>query len=357
MQRLPEDASRRSLLGEARRVHHVHAVGVARDDAEVVRDHDHRDVELARQLLHEMQDLRLDGDVEGGGRLVGDDELGIAREPDGDHHALAHAARELVRVLSEPPRGIGDADHLQELDGARPRLVLAHPLVDEKRLHDLQPDGQHRVERGHRLLEDHRDVAAAQRAHLVLGEREEIASFEQDAPVRDASGRLGEEAHDRERRYRFAAAGFADQRDHLARIDLPAHALHGADDAARRDEMHVQVFDRQQRSAVGTGNASGGAGDGLIHGLAGLCGKERQEPRARQSCWDGSLVCHTDRPQGCNRPKVRCSCAEGLAREIRATARSIPSCAALRARGALRRPPRADSGGAPPHESSGWRAP
>ena len=60
-----------------------------------------RDAELARQVLHQLQDLRLDGDVERGGRLVGDDQLGIAREPDRDHHPLAHAARELVRILVE----------------------------------------------------------------------------------------------------------------------------------------------------------------------------------------------------------------------------------------------------------------
>jgi hypothetical protein len=82
----------RALLDDARRVHHVHAVGVARNDPEIVRDHDHRDAEPARQLLHQLEDLCLDGDIEGRGRLVRDDEFRIAREPDRDHHALAHAA-------------------------------------------------------------------------------------------------------------------------------------------------------------------------------------------------------------------------------------------------------------------------
>ena len=46
------------------------------------------------------QHLRLHGDVERGRRLVGDDQLGVARHRHGDHGALAHAARELVRDIA-----------------------------------------------------------------------------------------------------------------------------------------------------------------------------------------------------------------------------------------------------------------
>ena len=112
MQRPQEDVVGGALLDDVRRIHHVDAVGVARDHAEIVGDDDQRDVEPPRQILHQLEDLRLDGDVERGGRLVGDDELGIAGEPDRDHHALAHAAGELVRILLQPPLAVGDADEL-----------------------------------------------------------------------------------------------------------------------------------------------------------------------------------------------------------------------------------------------------
>ena len=78
---LEEDVVGGALLDDARRIHHVHAVGVARHDAEIVRDDDQRDAEPARQVLHQFEDLRLDGDVERGGRLVGDDELGLQASP------------------------------------------------------------------------------------------------------------------------------------------------------------------------------------------------------------------------------------------------------------------------------------
>jgi hypothetical protein len=49
-------------------------------------------------------------DVERGGRLVGDQQLGIAHQRHRDHHALAQAARELMGKLAEPHVRRRDAD-------------------------------------------------------------------------------------------------------------------------------------------------------------------------------------------------------------------------------------------------------
>ena len=76
------------------------------------------------QAAEELEDLRLDRDVERRRRLVGDHQLRLERERHGDHHALAHAARELVREVVEPRLGLRDADHLEELDGPGAGLVL-----------------------------------------------------------------------------------------------------------------------------------------------------------------------------------------------------------------------------------------
>ena len=75
----------------------------------------------ALQLLEKLEDLRLHGHVERGRRLVGDQQVGLVGERHRDHHALALAARELMRVAGEPARRIGDADLAQELDDARAR--------------------------------------------------------------------------------------------------------------------------------------------------------------------------------------------------------------------------------------------
>jgi hypothetical protein len=45
-----------------------------------------------------------------GRRLVGDEQVGLARDRHRDHDALAHAARELMRVVVRPGRRLRDAD-------------------------------------------------------------------------------------------------------------------------------------------------------------------------------------------------------------------------------------------------------
>ena len=85
-------------------IHHRDAVGHLGDDAEVVRDEQQRQVEARLQLAHQVEHLRLNRDVERRRRLVGDDERRLAGERDGDHHALPHAAGQLVRVVADAPR-------------------------------------------------------------------------------------------------------------------------------------------------------------------------------------------------------------------------------------------------------------
>ena len=75
------------------------------------------------QLLEKLEDLRLDGDIQRGGRLVGDEQVRLVGERHGDHHALALAAGELVRIALQPRLRLGDADLREELDAcarARP---------------------------------------------------------------------------------------------------------------------------------------------------------------------------------------------------------------------------------------------
>ena len=48
---------------------------------------------------HQIENLRLDRDVERGRRLVGDQQRRIQHERHGDHHALAHAAGKVMRIL------------------------------------------------------------------------------------------------------------------------------------------------------------------------------------------------------------------------------------------------------------------
>ena len=72
---------------------------------EVVADEEVGEPELLLQVLEQVDDLRLDRDVERGDRLVADDELRVERQRPGDADALALAAGELVRVAVGEARG------------------------------------------------------------------------------------------------------------------------------------------------------------------------------------------------------------------------------------------------------------
>src|ERR1041384_7867390 len=80
VERPGEELADRRFLHFAPGVHHDDALGNLGDHAEVVRDHDHRRAEAALQPADQLEDLRLDGDVERGGRLVGDQHPGTAGE-------------------------------------------------------------------------------------------------------------------------------------------------------------------------------------------------------------------------------------------------------------------------------------
>ena len=68
----------------------------------------------------QFENLRLDGDVERSGGLVGDEQLRPVDDGHGDHDALAHAAGELMRIVARAASGIGNGDIVHGVDGALP---------------------------------------------------------------------------------------------------------------------------------------------------------------------------------------------------------------------------------------------
>ena len=117
-------------------------------------------------------------------------------------------------------------------------------------LADLPLDRVQRVERGHRLLEDHGDLVAAHLAQRLLVGGEQLLSLEEDRAGRVMRRRVGQELQDRERRHRLARAGFADQRHRLLLADVERDAAHRMHDAVAGAELDMQVADGEEGGGV-----------------------------------------------------------------------------------------------------------
>ena len=146
-----------------------------RHDSEIVGDENHGEAEIALQLREKFEDLFLHGDVERGGRFIGDENARPGREGHGDHGALAQAAGKLMRILARAQFGLGHRGAFERGNGATTRSAApSFGSCDANGFFDLRADAQHGIERGHRLLKNHGDFAATHGAHFARRGGDEI---------------------------------------------------------------------------------------------------------------------------------------------------------------------------------------
>ena len=161
-------SSRDARLDDPAGVEDRDAVGDRRHDAEVVRDQDDRQVVLAAQAVEQPQDPRLHRHVERRRRLVGDQQLAAGRRA---------RSRSRSAGASRPRTGAGTRAARRAGSGMRTSsssstarcsaLAPAEAEVAPDVLGELPADRQHRMERRHRILEDHREVAPRDFAQLA----------------------------------------------------------------------------------------------------------------------------------------------------------------------------------------------
>ncbi len=143
-------------------IHDADPVADLRDDAEVVGDQKHGGAVPVPERIDEPQHLRLDGDVERGRRLVGDQELRVVGERRGNDDPLPHAAGEPVRrivIAARRPQGCRPRSSARSR-GPWPR---GRPIFwCARRVSAIcVADGPGRIEAGGGVLEDHRRLVAA----------------------------------------------------------------------------------------------------------------------------------------------------------------------------------------------------
>ena len=240
MQRIVEKLLRRGYLNYLALINNAYAVRDIADYGQVVGDEHVGRTLLRLELVHKVQYLRSDGDVQRGDGFVRDDEFRLHDHCSGESHALALAARELVRiagqVLGQQADGLDYPFHLAD--------AVSLVLVEVEVIEALGDDIIHRralVQRGRGVLEHHLDVAdylAVQAVRYFTGYP--------DALVEYLAVRAGVGAYDGAAYSRLAGAGLAHERKCLALVDIKAHILHGADAVLALAEVYVHVPEREQ---------------------------------------------------------------------------------------------------------------
>src|SRR5437763_17186384 len=96
MLRIPVQRLAGGRLDDLSEVHDGDPIAQVFHDGEVVGDEQIREIELLLQVLEQVQNLRLNRDIERRDWLVGDDETGAKRERARDSDSLPLTAREFV---------------------------------------------------------------------------------------------------------------------------------------------------------------------------------------------------------------------------------------------------------------------
>ena len=175
--RVLEDRRAIGHLSDAPEVHDRDAIADVLDDTHVVGDEHVGQAKLALERLEQVQDLRLDRDIECRDRFVAHQQLGFENERPGDADALPLAAREFVWVApcmvgGKPYEVHHPLDFLEALRGG------PEP-VDPEALADAVADRCSRVERRIGILENDLDLAP-ERLEGSSMERADVRSLEGD---------------------------------------------------------------------------------------------------------------------------------------------------------------------------------
>ena len=221
-------------------------VGDEPDDRKVVRDKEICEILLGLELVHKVENLRADGNVQRGDRLVRHDELRVHDHRARDADALTLPAGKLVRVAGLV---LGQqADVLKSaIDLCNALLLILIEVEVVQPLGDAVLDGGALVERRRRVLKDHLDVADDVAVLLAGDLAGDALSLKEDLA---AAARV--DAHDGAAERRFAGAGLADKGERFALIDVKIRVFYGDEFFFASDvEGDVHMLDREDNLSVG----------------------------------------------------------------------------------------------------------
>ncbi len=146
------DDVHRPLFHDLSVAEYRHPVRHVAYDGEVVGDEQVAEAEFSLQVLQEVEDLGLDGEVQGASGFVADDDVGFEDQGTCDGDALALSAGELCRVAEG---GVGgQADAFEDVGDLCRKLATAGSVMGPDWVGEGLPDGAGRVEGAVGVLED-----------------------------------------------------------------------------------------------------------------------------------------------------------------------------------------------------------
>ncbi|EAU65581.1 conserved hypothetical protein [Stigmatella aurantiaca DW4/3-1] len=241
-------------LHDLPQVHHRHPRGDVLHDLQVMRDEEVGELQLPLQVHQEVDDLRLDGHVEGADGLVRDDQIGPQSDGASNADALTLAPGKLMGIavhrVARQPHQIHQREHLLF---ALPALGQS---VDGERLANEVSNRQPGVQRGVGILEDelHAPAKGTQPSGLQACQLLPLEA--------DGTGRWLDEPQQGTPQGALATAALPHQSERLTAHHIEAHAVHGLHRAAnapqqpsahREVRLHVPYLEQGLTHGAGTG--------------------------------------------------------------------------------------------------------
>jgi hypothetical protein len=111
----------------------------------------------------------------------------------------------------------------------------------------LRTDVHHRIERGHRILEDHGDLTAADLADLLGRHAEQVPAPEECFSSDHFPRRRLDQAENGQHRHALSASAFSDDPDRFPLLQREGDPIDGMDDPFGSFELRFKIANSQNR--------------------------------------------------------------------------------------------------------------
>ena len=174
MQRLIKECVDIGLFDDFTCIHDSHSIRHFCHNAEIMRDQNNRGSHLAAQVTHQVEDLRLNGYIQGCCWFICHEQFRDTSQRHRDHDTLRHTARQFMRIRFGASFRIRHADHFEQLNGALPACFLAQILMNVQYFGKLIAYFKDGIQRSLWLLKDHRDAITAHFDHFIFRYFEQV---------------------------------------------------------------------------------------------------------------------------------------------------------------------------------------